>query len=99
MLMRLINASASFQDLVNSVLRLYLDYFCVIYLDDILIFSEIEEDHITHVTKVLEAFEKHHLYAKLEKCVFHASEIEFLDYIVERHDVRMNSAKIEAVAS
>jgi hypothetical protein len=53
--MELINASASFQALINDILRLYLDIFVLAYLDNILIYSKTKEEHVRYVTLVLEA--------------------------------------------
>jgi hypothetical protein len=67
----LTNAPAVFQHLMNDVFREFLDDFVVCYLDDILVFSKNEEEHINHVRLVLEKLRTTGLYAKLEKCVFH----------------------------
>ena len=64
----LVNAPASFQALVNDVLRPYLDTSVVVYLDDILIFSENEAEHEQHVLQVLEKLLEANLFVKLEKC-------------------------------
>ena len=52
------------------MLRLYLNKFVIIYLDDILIFSKNEEKHIEHVRLVMKAFRTNDFYVKLSKCVF-----------------------------
>jgi len=94
----LTNAPASFQSLVNSVLQPYLDRFAVVYLDDILIYSRTLEDHIRHVKLVLRKLRAHHLFIKLEKCQFHVSEVDFLGLIVGANGVRMDPAKVAAIA-
>src|SRR5690606_10294399 len=53
----LTNAPASFQSLINNVLREFLDRFVIVYLDDILVYSKSLDDHIAHVTQVLELLE------------------------------------------
>jgi len=78
----LTNAPAIFQHLMNDVFREFLDDFVVCYLDDILVFSKNEEEHINHVRLVLEKLRTTGLYAKLEKCVFHQPQVEFLGYII-----------------
>ena len=50
----LCNGPATYQRYMNDVLIDYLDNFCITYLDDILIYSELESDHIRHIRKVLE---------------------------------------------
>ena len=95
----LTNAPASFQSLVNEVLRPYLDYFVIAFLDDILIFSKTLEEHEQHVTKVLQKLNEYNLFVKAEKCMFHASEVPFLGYLIGEKGIRMDPAKVEAVTT
>ena len=95
----LTNAPATFQAMINTVLRPYLDVFCSVYLDDILIYSESEEDHVKHVTTILRALAKHKLYVKAEKCKWHVRDTEFLGYIVTPDGPRMAPDKIQSVQS
>jgi hypothetical protein len=95
----LTNAPSSFQRMINDQLHEYLDVFVVAYLDDILVYSETLEDHIQHVKKVLEKLRIAKLLLKPEKCEFHKEELKFLGYIVGRHGIRMDPAKVEAVLS
>jgi Reverse transcriptase (RNA-dependent DNA polymerase) len=78
----LISASATFQSYINEALRGYLDIFYIIYLDDIMMYSERVEDYKEHVRKVLERLQQYNLYTKLSKCLFSVEELEFLDYII-----------------
>jgi hypothetical protein len=78
----LTNAPATCQALINDIFREYLDIFVFAYLDDILVYSENEENHVKHVTLVLEILEKADMGLYPEKCVFHAKQIEFLGYIL-----------------
>jgi len=55
---RLTNAPATFQAYINDALRPFVDRFCTAYLDDILIYSENEEQHIEHIKQILEALTK-----------------------------------------
>ncbi|KAJ1193659.1 hypothetical protein NDU88_002955 [Pleurodeles waltl] len=57
----LCNAPAAFQFFLNDVLREYLDIFAIVYIDDILIYSDNENEHVQHVKKILAALRKHHL--------------------------------------
>ena len=93
----LTNAPAIFQHLMNDVLREFLDDFVVCYLDDILIVFKNEEDHINHVRLVLEKLRTAGLYAKMEKCVFHQPQVEFLGYIICGEGVCMDPKKIQTV--
>jgi hypothetical protein len=78
------NALTIFQHMMNYVFHEYLDDFVVYYINDILIFSKNMANHERHVCLVLEKFQEVGLYAKLEKCGFHQSKVEFLGYIIYR---------------
>src|SRR5436309_3377949 len=65
----LTNAPATFQTLINSILR-YIDKFVLVYLDDILVYSNSDEEHLEHLKLVFEALREHSLYASPDKCVF-----------------------------
>jgi len=93
----LTNALAIFQHLMNDVFREFLDDFVVCYLNDILVFSKNEEEHINHVRLVLEKLRTAGLYAKLEKCVFHQHQVEFLGYIISGEGLSMDPKKIRTV--
>ena len=93
------NAPATFQHLMNDIFRDMLDYCVIIYLDDILIFSKSQADHDCHVEEVLARLRKHHLYAKLEKCEFDRTEIEFLGYIITTTGIKMDPKKVDSITS
>ena len=59
------------QQLMNDALYKYLDIFVIVYLDNVLVYSTSEEEHIKHVKLVLEKIEKYNLLLKLEKCEFY----------------------------
>ncbi len=60
-----------------------LDLFTLVYLDDILIYSDNLEDHYNHVKLVIERLRKHNLKVKLSKCKFAQTRIEYLSHIIE----------------
>lgn len=93
----LTNAPATFQELINNVLRPYLDITVIAYLDDILIYSENEEQHTGHVLEVLQALDEYSLRLKLKKCEFHKTKVNFLGYVVGTHGVQMSEEKIEVI--
>jgi hypothetical protein len=66
----LTNAPAYFMYLMNSVFMDYLDKFIVVFIDDILIYSQNEQEHEEHLRKVLQRLQDCQLYAKLSKCEF-----------------------------
>jgi len=90
----LTNAPATFMGCMNDVLRPFLDKFVVVYLDDILIYSKTECEHLDHVRAVLEALKRHRLHVKLKKCVFVHASISFLGFLVTSSGV---PAKVKAV--
>uniref|UniRef100_A0A8H7MY12 Reverse transcriptase domain-containing protein n=1 Tax=Bionectria ochroleuca TaxID=29856 RepID=A0A8H7MY12_BIOOC len=93
----LINAPATFQRMINQVLREYLDIFVVVYLDDILIFSDDLETHKEHVHKVLKKLEDAKLLVEPEKSHFHVQEVNFLGHTIRPNEIRMEQGKIAAV--
>ena len=93
----LTNAPATFQTMMNSILRPFLSQFVIVYLDDILIYSNTEEEHYQHVQAVLEALRKNRLYAKPTKCFFAQSELEFCGHIVGNGNVRPCPSKVSAI--
>ncbi len=93
------NSPTVFQTLVNDVLRDVVNRFVFVYLDDILIFSQNERDHIQDVRLVLQQLLENRLFAKLEKCEFHARSVPFLGFILSPEGIRMDPAKVEAVAN
>ena len=93
----LTNAPAVFQRFINFVLSELINKFVVVYLDDILIYSRSLDEHRTHVKKVLKALKENHLIVKLEKCVFHVKEIEFLGHLISGTSIKTDPKKIESV--
>ncbi len=93
----LTNAPATFQHLMNGILRLFLDDFVIVYLDDILIFSKTVEEHEQHLEKVLQALQDNQLDAKASKCEFFRTEVDFLGHIISADGMKMEPGKIQAI--
>ena len=91
----LTNASATFCNLMNDVFYEYVDHFAVVYLDDIVIYSESLEDHLEHLRKVLSKLREHQLFVKKEKCEFAQQEILFLGHKVSKGMVMMDERKVQ----
>jgi hypothetical protein len=70
------------------------DYFVVIYLDNILIYFKLGEDYYTYIRIVIERLKKHKLYTKLSKYFFNIKEIEFLGFIIGSIEVKPDPNKI-----
>ena len=64
----LTTTTSAFMDLVNLVIREYLDYFFIVFLDDILIYSKSQEEHEQHLRMTLQVLIEHQLYVKFSKC-------------------------------
>ncbi len=93
----LVNSPSVFQSFINDVFRDMLDHYVIVYIDNILIYSETLQEHIQHVRSVLQRLIKYQLYAKLEKCEFHTTSVAFLGYIISQEGVAMDESKVHAV--
>ncbi|MBW0476794.1 hypothetical protein O181_016509 [Austropuccinia psidii MF-1] len=91
----LTNAPASFQNLVNDILSDFLHIFVVVCLDNIIVFSSSEEEHFKHVDSVLQRLRDNNLFAKASKCVFHASSVEYLGYVISKDELNMDYSKVQ----
>jgi len=76
------NAPAYFKYLMNLVFMPELDKFVMVFIDDILVYSENEHDHDEHLRLVLNRLREHQLYAKFSKCEFWLKEVPFLGHIL-----------------
>ena len=95
----LTNAPTAFMDLMHRVFHPYLDQFVVVFFDDILIYSQLKEEHEDHLRNVLQALREHHLYAKFSKCKFWLTKVRFLGHVVSASGVSMDPEKVEVVMS
>jgi len=83
MLFGLTNTSAAFQCFMNDMFSDLLNVCVMVYLDDILIYSDDITQHWSHVKEVLKQLQKAGLYTKAEKCEFYSDSIEYLGYMSE----------------
>ncbi|MBW0581181.1 hypothetical protein O181_120896 [Austropuccinia psidii MF-1] len=93
----LTNAPASFQNLFNDIFQDLFDVYVVVYLDDIMVFSKSEEEHVTHVSNVLSRLRDNSLFAKASKCVLHVSSVEYLGYVVSSEGFKMDQENIQKI--
>ncbi len=93
----LTNAPAAFMDLMNRVFKDFLDDFVIVFIDDILIYSDSEETHERHLRMVLQRLREHKLYAKFKKCEFWLRQVSFLGHVVSKDGILVDPVKIEAV--
>ncbi len=93
----LVNSPSVFQAFINDVFRDMLNRWVIVYIDDILIYSDSYEDHVKQVRSVLQRLLTHQLYAKIEKCEFHQTSVSFLRYVISSGGVAMDDKKVQAV--
>ena len=93
----LTNAPAVFMALMNKVFRPYLYKFVIVFIDDILVYSQDEEEHANHLRLVLQTLREKQLYAKFNKCEFWLDQVVFLGHIVSVESIKVDPKKIEAV--
>jgi Reverse transcriptase (RNA-dependent DNA polymerase) len=68
-----------------------------VFFDDILIYSQTLKEHKLHVREVLEILRKNQLHAKMSKCEFGTTQIEYLGHIISEKGVATYSKKVEAM--
>ena len=95
----LTNVPTAFMDLMHKVFQPYLDLFIVVFVDDILIYSQSEWEHEYHLRIVLQLLRDHQLYAKFSKYEFWLTEVRFLGHVVSASGVSVDPEKVEAVMS
>src|SRR5947207_13714650 len=93
----LTNAPTTFQTLINKIFRSFLNKFVIIYLDDIIIYSNFYQEHIQHLRQVLDFLRKNQLYAKFYKCIFDKSEFNFYEHVIGNDVVKMINNKIKSI--
>jgi len=92
------NSPATFQTMMNDIFRtLIAKGIIVVYLDNILIFTETEEEHKQVVQRVLEVLAEHKLFLRPEKCEFHQKQIEYLGLVISENKVEMDPVKVAGV--
>ena len=93
----LTNAPATTLRFMNDTLREYLDLFCIVYIDAILIYSNNKREHWKQVRKVLAKLKEAELYVKPEKCEFSVEQTTFLGFVISADGIKIDPAKVEAI--
>ncbi|KAI5652974.1 hypothetical protein M9H77_30161 [Catharanthus roseus] len=93
----LTNAPATFCTLMNKLFHPYLDQFVVVYLDDIVIYSQTLKEHKEHLRKVFQVLKDNELYVKKEKCSFAQEEVLFLGHKIKGGKLMMEDTKVQAI--
>src|SRR5690606_7802766 len=94
----LANAPAIFQAMMDEIFSDIKDFFVVVYLDDILVFSDTEDQHVEHLKTVLKRLQDNKLYCKLEKCQLFAKSLTYLGYVISPEGVAMDPSKTSTIA-
>ncbi|KAI0996544.1 hypothetical protein K3495_g11636 [Podosphaera aphanis] len=93
----LCNGPVYFQAYVNYALRGLLDRFCIVYMDDILIYSDNLVDHRKHARTVLARLREHGLQVDIANCNFETTEVIYLGLIVSTRGISMDPKKVACV--
>jgi hypothetical protein len=93
----LANAPANFQRYLQKVLNEYLWQFCLVYIDDVIVFSKNMDEHLDHLRKIFERIHSHNLRLNPEKCEFATEEVGYLGHIVSSSGIRPDPAKTKAI--
>ena len=95
----LINDLSSFQQYINDILWKFLNNFCQVYFNDILIYNRIKKKHIRYIHLMLNKFRETDLQMNIKKCKFNVEKIVFLSVIISKSDFRMNSEKMKVIVN
>lgn len=93
----LANAPSQFQRVMNSILHKYIGKFCLVYIDDIVIFSRSQEEHVEHVCLILDAIVQAGLTLKGSKCHFGQEVVELLGYQISQHGIAPQETRMAAI--
>jgi len=98
MFFRLKNSLATFQAMINELLRDLINTEKIaVFIDDVIVGTEDEERHDDLVAEVVKRLEENDLYVKLEKCKWKVREVGFLGVVIELEDIKMEEEKVEGV--
>ena len=97
MLFRLINASITFQEFINNTLRVLVNVYCIVYLDNILIYSKDLKQYKQDVRSILACLRKVGLYINLDKYIFLIEYISFLRFIITIEGLKIELEYIKAI--
>ena len=95
----LCNAPSTFQCLINSIMHGYIDKFMLVYLDNVLMYSDNKDEHKVHLCQVFDRLHEHKLYAKLKKHEFGKMHVKYLGHVVGSGQLSVDHDKVAAASS
>src|SRR5262245_1350706 len=90
---------AAFIDLMHRVFHSYLDRYVVIFIYNILVYSESEEDYEEHLRTILRTLKEHQLYTKFSKGEFWLNRVTFLGHIISQNGLEVDPNKVEVIVN
>ena len=91
------NAPSTFQRAMDNILREFVGKFCLVYMDDIIIYSTSLQEHIGHLKTVFKKLEEFELKLQIDKCEFLCKEVGYLGHVVTPEGIKPNPDKIKVI--
>ena len=96
---RLINTPAIFQKRINSILKEYLNKFIIVYLDNIIIYSNSKEEYFKYIKQVLQRLVNKKILVAIKKCEFYITKIKFYRFIIKLKKLSIDLKKVKVIVN